>query len=396
MLALATFLGNQPEWDGALTYNLFTETVEIGLKLPSMVRAPRRELTDADILETTAYLQGNGFPKASKGMVLDALTFIARRHSHHPVRDYFNGLHWDGVSRVGKLFLQYFNAELPDASEAEERDRYVSYLEHISKCFMVGAVARIVQPGCKHDHAPVAVGHEGFMKSEAIRALCHDEAWFTDDISPNLIERDTKESLRGKWIDELAEMPHLKSELERLKAFVSRRVDRYRMPYGMLNQDHPRQNAFFGTCNGLEFLDVTGNRRFWPFTVAKQIHVTAIIADRDQLWAEAKQLYHQGVHWWLAPNIEAIAREQQARFLEDDLWEELIAQWTRSRTEPFSLKDLFAKDTGITPYREAAAVTKTDQMRAARCLTKMGFTKNVRLWRGDRTSWWQRKKTHTL
>ena len=161
-----------------------------------------------------------------------------------------------------------------------------------------------------------------------------------------------------------------------MKAFFSRRVDRYRSAYGKANQDHPRQCVFIGTSNDLEFVNVTGNRRFWPFRIAGAIDVAAIVADRDQLWAEAMALYRQGVQWWLVPNIETIAAEQQAGFVEADIWEDLIADWLEGPSwTPFTLEQLFAKDTGITPYREACAVTRADQMRAARCLTKLGWRK---------------------
>jgi putative DNA primase/helicase len=237
---------------------------------------------------------------------------------------------------------------------------------------------------------PVVVGKERLLKSSAIRALCHDDKWFSDDISPNLIERDTKESLSGKWIIELAEIPHIRRETERVKAFFSRCVDRYRSAYGKANQDHPRQCVFIGTSNDLEFVDVTGNRRFWPFRIAGLIDITAITTDRDQLWAEATALYRQGVRWWLPPNIEAIAAEQQAGFVETDIWEGLIAKWLDEHSGPFTMEHLFAKDTGITPYRETAAVSKADEMRAARCLTKLKLIKRQATINGQRRVWWMR------
>jgi predicted P-loop ATPase len=64
------------------------------------------------------------------------------------VRDYLTALHWDGTKRVNKLFSQYFKAKVP-LPAGEERDRHVRYLEHISTSFMVGAVARVMDPGCK-------------------------------------------------------------------------------------------------------------------------------------------------------------------------------------------------------------------------------------------------------
>ena len=269
-LALVSFITDQPEWQGALAVNQLTETIEIALHLPSTARRDRRPLVDADVLEAMLYFQARGFPKATKAMVLDALTVIAHRNAYHPIRNYLKDLRWDGDERVGKLFLYYFNADVPKLSdhptedERQALDRHVAYLEHVATCFMVSAVARIMEPGCKVDHVPVLIGPQGIGKSTALRALCRDPNWFSDDISPNLIERDTKESLRGKWIIELAEIPHVRREADRVKAFFTRQEDRYREAYGMLNRDHRRQCVFIGTTNDLEFVDATGNRRFWP------------------------------------------------------------------------------------------------------------------------------------
>lgn len=143
--------------------------------------------------------------------------------------------------------------------------------------------------------------------------------------------------------------------------------------------------------NDLEFVDVTGNRRFWPFLVTGTIDIATIETDRDQLWAEALVLYRQGVRWWLPPTIEAIAAEQQAGFVEDDVLEGPIARWLTDHPYAFTLEDLFATDTGITPYRETTAVTKRDEMRAARCLTKLKLVRRRTLMNRRRAYWWLRK-----
>lgn len=393
VLKLVTHINMSPAWNGALRFNQLTEGYEVCPPFPPQqdgAKGPPRALRDPqDILTATMYFQANGFPKATKHLTFDALAAAAHQSSYHPVRDYLSSLRWDGTERVGLLFQRYFNAELPDENRQQERDRHVVYLEHISIGFMVGAVARVVDPGCKVDHVPVVVGRQSLLKSTAIRALCPDPNWFSDDISPNLIERDTKESLAGKWIIELAEIPHIRRETERVKAFFSRCDDRYRSAYGRANQDHSRQCVFIGTSNDLEFVDVTGNRRFWPFRIAGLIDIAAITTDRDQLWAEAMALYRQGVKWWLPPNIETIAAEQQAGFVEADIWEDLIDAWLRNHPGPFTLEQLFARDSGITLYREASATTRAEQMRAARCLTKLGWRKRQKTIAGKRAIWWE-------
>jgi predicted P-loop ATPase len=225
----------------------------------------------------------------------------AARNSYHPVRGLLEGLAWDGQERVGRLFLDYFPGELPDKQDSRRHDETVAYYEQVALCFMVGAIARIYRPGCKLDNLPVLVSPQGFNKSQGLQALCPDPAWYTDDLSTAVWDRDAKESLVGKWIVELSEFPHIRKEVERVKAFFSRQTDRYRRAYGRLNADHPRQCVFCATANELEFLDVTGNRRCWPIPLDRAADIAAIERDRAQLWAEAVHLYRQGYKWWLSP-----------------------------------------------------------------------------------------------
>jgi predicted P-loop ATPase len=393
LLSLVTHIKVTPVWNGALRFNLFTENYEVCPPFPpqSGPKELSRPLADPlDVLRATMYFQANGFPKANKAVVFDALATVAHENSYHPVRDYLNSLQWDRTSRVSRLFQHYFKAKLPDDGDQTELDHHVSYLEHTSTSFMVSAVARVMRPGCQSDHVPVVVSHsQGMQKSTAIRKLCPDESWFTDNISADLIDRDTKESLRGMWLIELSEVPHLRRETERVKVFFSTRVDRYRAAYGRATQNHPRQCVFFGSSNDLEFVDPTGNRRFWPFLNDGLIDTAAIEHDRDQLWAEAVELYRQGVRWWLAPNIEKLAAEQQDAFAEDDIWDTLIEKWLATHPGPFTMADLFATDTGITPYREVAAVTRADEMRAGRALKRMKFISSRKRINGVRAHWWE-------
>lgn len=396
LLALVGAITSHPDLARAYRENLLTGDVETDRELPALARAVWRQFTDQDNLEATAFWQANGFAKVNKHTVFDAVCLVAHRRAFHPTRDYFNSLQFDGVARDHTLFIKYFNAELPDV-EGEERDHLVAYCEQAAICFLVGAVARIMQPGCKNDLVPVVVGPQRWLKSTALRELCHDQAWFSDNISPNVIERDTKESLRGKWIIELAEMPHARHEVERVKIFVSTQQDRYREAYGKLNRDWPRQCAFIGTSNDLEFIDVTGNSRWLPFRIAKPVDVAAIKRDRDQLWAEAVHLYRQGVQWWLPTNLEPIAREQQAGFAETDVWEALIDNWIEQRPKHrngvFSMGELFEEGTGITPYRPLSAVTKADEMRAGRALKRLHYRRRRFRLDGVRDWWWEPKES---
>ena len=112
----------------------------------------------------------------------------------------------------------------------------------------------------------------------------------------------------------------------RIKAFISRNTDRFRLPYGRRMIESKRQCVFVGTVNHhVYFRDETGGRRFWP-VMCGRIDLDLLRRDRDQLWAEAVERYHDGEHWWLEGGElnAAAAEEQDARYL-SDAWEPKVA-----------------------------------------------------------------------
>jgi hypothetical protein len=384
-LALVEVMTTDPNWHGAIRLNRFTETIEVCEKFPpvSPRRCAYRAIREpADPLEAMLWFQAiPGFDQATKNMVWDAICAVAERNAYHPVRDYLDNLKWDGIPRLGRLFQHYFNAAVP-ADAGDEQDHAVAYLEHTSKCWSISAVARIYEPGCKVDHTPVALGPQNLNKSKAVAALCPDEAWFSDDLSTDLGARDTKDSLRGKWLMELAELPHIRKEVRQVKQFFSKQTDRYRRPYDRSTQDWARQCVFFASANELEFLDPTGNRRWWPFEPTKAIDVERIKADRDQLWAEAVALYRDGYQWWLPATIERLANEQQEQYREDDVWCGILATWIEEKQkllpegeppEPFTLTDAME----CLGFHDPRAIDKRAQMRASDALKSLGYSSKL-------------------
>ena len=201
-------------------------------------------------------------------------------------------------------------------------------------------------------------------------------------MSTNVTDRDAKESISGKWLIELSEFPHMRRDIERVKAWFSRQVDRYRRAYGRLNMDHPRQCVFCASANELEFVDMTGNRRVWPVPLAAKVDVAAIEADREQLWAEATHWYRTGFAWWLTLEIEAIAGEMQDTFVEADECDEMILDFldrdypvngdgTRERFTRHHVVEGIGfsyEDPGAPGFPKAA-----DEKRVERRLRRLGF-----------------------
>ena len=129
------------------------------------------------------------------------------------------------------------------------------------------------------------------------------------------------EQARNGWVIELPELGSIKrSDVEQVKAYISRQNDMYRPAYGSVMESHPRQCVFCGTTNETYFLKgETGNRRFWVMSVNPELRKhgdprQAIEADRNQLWAEAVQRYKDGEKLYLSGALEAEARKRQGEF----------------------------------------------------------------------------------
>jgi predicted P-loop ATPase len=408
---LVLFVQEDPRWRGALRYNEFTQRAEVADPFPpqpGQVFDTYRPLKDPrDILEALLDIQGNGFPKAGVSHVRHALDVVTHRNPFHPARRWLENLPaWDQVHRLNRIFVDYFPGSIP--SEPERRDRVIAYYEKTGECFGVGAVGRIMEPGAKVDTLPVIVGPQSYLKSQGAAALVPDPTWFSDDVSTVLIDRDTKHSLVGKMVIELAEFPHIKREVEKVKAFFSRQYDRFRAAYGHNPEDWGRQCVFIATTNELELIDVSGNRRTWPVPLARPVDIAAIVRDRTMIWSEALFLFRSGYKWWLSPSIEAIAAEIQGDYLERDPLDGPVQEWVAQhhpddpqtkQCTPFSTAEVltglgYALKPGATTvmgYPKQPA-SKADQMRVANCLKRLGYVRDAhpRDHNGLRERCWQR------
>jgi predicted P-loop ATPase len=299
--------------------------------------------------------------------VAEVIAELADEHRIHPVRDYLSDLTWDGTERISAWLVDYLGAE--DSA----------YNRSIGRKWLISAVARAMKPGCKADCMLVLEGPQGILKSTAISTLCHDDAWFLEDLR-DIHGKDALMQFGGKWIVEIAELQSFKgAENARLKAFLSTRVDNYRQPYARVGQDFPRSVVFAGSVNEDEYLkDPTGGRRFWCFQCGT-IDLEGLKQNRDQLWAEALHAYKAKESWWLddAKTIKAAQIQQENRRVEDP-WEEKIAPFLDGKAETTIdevLTHLETPAAGMQGPRPTIARTKADQMRAADVLKCLGWQK---------------------
>src|SRR6185312_10113961 len=107
------------------------------------------------------------------------------------------------------------------------------YVEAVSRASLIGAVARIMQPGCKLDTMPVLEGSQGALKSSMLRILAVRDEWFSDSLPHDITTKDARQHLAGRWVIEMPEVAQFRrNEIESLKAFLSCQIDIYRPSYG--------------------------------------------------------------------------------------------------------------------------------------------------------------------
>ncbi len=310
---LVLLLENLPELNGCARLDAFTRRICVSENLPWRGSQSESFWKDPDTTELRVYMER--WFKPSKVDVNDAVEAIAQRKVFHSVQDYLTGLKWDGNQRAETILINQFGA-------ADD-----SYVRAITRAFLVGAVKRIMQPGCKHDYMLVLVGRQGAKKSSFFNAL--GKGWFSDSIT-TFDGQKALEALQGKWIIEVPEMQALgKMEMDAIKAFITKQSDFYRAAYAHFPADNPRQCVLVGTTNNAECLrDTTGGRRFWPIDIEvgtkRPIPTEELGVTIDQIWAEVLFWCRLGEKNYLTDEMEKEAGKRQEMHREANPWEDTI------------------------------------------------------------------------
>jgi predicted P-loop ATPase len=364
-IATAAAVLRSGEWRGSFRYDEMRHGVRLMRPLTvsrGSASGESRMLEDHDVLVALERLQIDGLPKLTLGTMQAAIDLVGREMPVHPLRDWLRQLQWDGTPRLGMVLPMLFGAA-PG-----------TYSEMVGKFFFTSLVARVERPGCQVDNVPVLVGPQGIGKSGAMRLLAGDE-FFSDHLPTELDGKDAALHLAGKWIVEMSELvATMKSSPETTKAFVTRRIDRYRPPYGRREVDVARQCVLVGTTNEQAFLrDPTGGRRFWPVAVAR-IDFDGLARDREQLFAEAVELYREDRPWWPDATLERdfFKPEQDGRAVGDP-WDDIIAKHLADKTD-VTIMELARDAVGL----EQRNVGTVHQRRIGAALERFGWRRGKR------------------
>lgn len=379
-------LENDPAWREVLSWCEFSQRI-VKRRLAPLANAALGEWDDGDDADLRFWLADNYGIEPGHKDIADALLGVARGAPFHPIRDYLDGLVWDGIERLPTWVIEYLRAgqggESPTLSDRQlaARDRYYTL---VGEMWLVQSIARVRKPGCKADNVLILEGAQGLRKSTALKVLYGDE-WFSD--TPlDLASKDAMEMIRGLWCCEMAELDALnKTDARRAKAFFSSATDRFRLPYGQRTARFPRQVVMAGTTNQQEYLkDWTGNRRFMPIDCG-EVDIQGLQEVRDQLWAEADHRFKDGAVWWPETEEEkGLFEEEQADRVDADVWEPVIQAWLRERlfaAPPERRSTLFVTAADVMTNAlgmDTHAMKRPEQTRVGMILHTLGW-RNVRL-----------------
>ena len=162
-----TVFQNDPLLSGAIAKNLLTERVDI--VKPIGYHRIGTAITDTDMNYLLLYLEET-YGLTSEKKITAAIGIVANENGYHPVRDYLNGLSWDGQERIRYCLRHFLGADTDQ------------YTYEALRLFLLGAIHRAFCPGCKFEVMLCLVGGQGAGKSTFFRLLAVKDEWFSDDL----------------------------------------------------------------------------------------------------------------------------------------------------------------------------------------------------------------------
>ncbi len=309
----------------------------------------------------------------SKYFTADVFCEIAESNSYNPVTEYLEKV---GTTvkplEINNLSSRYFHTTDPI---------YDIFL----KKTLISAVARALNPGCKVDTALVLQGDQGVGKSTFYKILGGD--WFDDSMGDGR-DKDDLLKLHKCWIQEWSEIERIfgKRQAGEIKAFLSKRTDLYRVPYGRITKEYPRGSIIVASVNNAQFLvDSTGNRRYWIIPVkVSAIDLEMLRKERDAIWSAAVAAYKAGESWWLTREEQELSETNNEQFQIVDEWATEIASYVDG-LKRVSVTEILER---CFDY-EIGKIERGSQMRVATILSSLGWQKiGMREHLGKRQQCW--------
>lgn len=306
------------------------------------------------------------FIRVSKSVMFDAMLSVAMDMKVHVAHDWMKSLVWDGKARLDTWLVEAFG--VPDNE----------YYRCVGRNWIMAIAKRTHTPGSKFDHVLILEGAQGTKKSTALYTLGNvmpGRIWHMET-TLDTSNKDFFVTLQGKLIVEFSEGETLsRSEVKQLKAIITTQVDTFRAPYGRSSQEYPRRGVFAMTTNMEEYLkDETGNRRYLPVKVEKEIDIDWLTDNRDQLYAEAyERVVRKNEKYWEFP-LEEMERMQDERRV-SSANEESVVEWFSTVGEDVRQRGITTKEVWQGAYHGGvamgASMRKYEEMEIADILKRV-------------------------
>lgn len=207
---------------------------------------------------------------------------MALKDKRSPFLDRIRAYEWDGTPRLHSWLQRLWGIE--DTEHVRE----------VGTKWLVSSCARQAKPGSYVAWMFIVIGPQAIGKTTMPRILFGDLAKL---ISGHMDDKDLKNLTHSGLCINYDEMDSLGGwEMSKLKSMITNVVDSYRPPYAAGTADYPRRFVIYGCGNDNQFLrhDPSGQRRYGIVTAPRKLDFNGLIAESEQLWAEAWRLYQSG------------------------------------------------------------------------------------------------------
>lgn len=323
------------------------------------IEVNNKPITDGLRAEIRSKLRDFGYHKVL--VAEDAYTAEAWKSRYHPVRDYLNGLSYDGGAYITEL-ASYFI------------DKYQVFPVWIRK-WLIGSVARALHG----EQNPMLVldGAQGIGKSEFSKWLCPLKDYYVEaPINPD--DKDCLIRLGSHWIWEVAELGATtrKADREALKAFISMEKITVRKPYAHFDINMRAMASMVGTINNESGIlsDPTGSRRFL-ITKLESIDWKYAELDVSKIWGEAYAAYLSGEDWHLTAAETDTSKAVNEFYQIDDPLEEMLKKYFQIDPSNWTYWTSTGDILAVLETNGLHGTTTANAMALARSATKLGLRK---------------------
>lgn len=282
------FIINHPMWKGRIKFDTFYGDVSVDGHLMNSTEWSLLCNSIGDYLKIDV--------SREKVMnCLNGLSMIPEMRGNVVV-DYLESLDWDGIERIPTFFHDWVGA----VDNALNREK--------TRLMFAGLIARACNPGVKYDYMTVLKGRQGFAKSTVFEFLVlipGVSGLYTETLDPDKDPKDYLPQCKQAWIVNIDELQFGQKAQEKIKSFITRRVDKGVEKFKGSVTEVPRHFILVATTNEQRFLmDNTqlDERRYMVIEMGTdnkwkyKVHEEFTSDVRDQVLAEAYHNYKYGVN----------------------------------------------------------------------------------------------------